>query len=89
MSQAGDRPQPGPPPSLAERAARSEWVAGSPGLGDQVALWEDALGAARASLSDAATDATRPGPVSLARMMRHATAAGVSRRAAHPHPPAR
>lgn len=65
--------------TLAERVRASAWIAGEPGLADAVAAWEAEVGAARLTLADAAVDATRPGPPSASRLLRHATALGVSR----------
>lgn len=67
------------PSHLVERAAHSAWVAGEPGLAAAVADWDTEVGEQRVHLSDTAIDITRPGTVSPARVVRHLTAAGLSR----------
>jgi hypothetical protein len=64
---------------LADRAQRSAWVAGEPGLAEAVADWIDDVGAARAQLADEAGRAAAPGVVAPDRLVQHAAAAGVSR----------
>jgi ubiquinone biosynthesis protein len=64
---------------LADRARRSAWVAGEPGLADAVAEWDDEVGAARARLAQAAVQAAAPGMVAPDRLVQHAAAAGLSR----------
>lgn len=60
-----------PPPSLAERAEASAWAASEPGLARAVALWECEIDDQRATVDAHASRLARPGPVPLARGLRH------------------
>lgn len=64
---------------IADRARASAWVQAEPGLADAVSDWVDEVGAARARLSEEAARVARPGPIPPDRLVRHATAAGLSR----------
>lgn len=61
----------GPTPSLADRVAASTWASPEPGLARAVAAWESEIDEQRASVDAHAAHLARPGPLPLARTVRH------------------
>jgi ubiquinone biosynthesis protein len=61
----------GPSSSLADRVAASAWAAPEPRLARAVALWECEIDQQRASVDAHAARLARPGPLPLARGVRH------------------